>query len=296
MTWDQAYAEISHKLKLIIAEHGPGSVFSADNPRPVKFYTDRFMAALGSPNVFSHPTTCHAARTLAFGLTVGTVPTADYAEARYMVFIGRSPAEGVVPFTLVELGRARANVLIAGTLYDTEWVKEHGAGFREGGLILTPSPPLGSLDPEQYPAPLKVTLPRADGAGLAGQFPVATASFGIPQRIPELIDQGALHAGFIYNYNPARTLTDPQRVAEALRRLAEAGFDPVPVWHPPATTVPPDDPAAFRLLRGHQAVHTQSATDNSAYLMGVTHRGGLERVWINAGRAANWTLPTATGS
>jgi thiosulfate reductase/polysulfide reductase chain A len=530
ISWEQAYAEIADRLNAILHSYGPGAIFWVDHPKPFKYYADRFMAALGSPNMTSHPTTCYTGRDVGFIATLGALPSGDYSESRYIVLIGRNPAEGVTPAILVAITAARdkgaklvvvdprlnntaimanewlavrpgtdlalllawAHVLIGENLYDADFVTRYGEGFAEfaqavqeytpewaaeittipaetirriarematarprvfidpswhgafgahyanssqtaravaivnallgsinrvGGLIFPKDAKLGDLDPGQHPAPPKPELPRADGAGLAGQFPLALAKFGIPQRIPELIESGVYKAGFTYHLNPARTLPDRERTLAALRKLEllvvidiypsetamlahyvlpesmyierdggaevvpgkqpqvvirqqalppvgntrrasliatelaqavglgnyfnfsleelnrarlaplgvsleelkqkgvmpvgdpwqegmpadlatpskkveffskrfqEAGFEPLPLWRPPRTQPPADDPQAFRLIHGHQAIHTHSTTADCAYLMGITHRYHLERLWLNAGRA-----------
>lgn len=530
--WEQAYQEIAAKLQAILAASGPGAVFWADHPKSVKWYTDRFMDAIGSPNKISHPTTCHTGRTVGFNMTLGTVPNSDFDDSQYIVLIGRNPAEGINPSMLSGITAARekgarlvvvdprmnntamladdwlairagtdlalvlawAHVLIAENLYDADFVNKNGVGFeqlaqvvkqytpewaepitgikadtirriaremgkvrprafidpswygafgchyanstqtaravaivnallgninRRGGLVLPKGVKLGSLDAAKHPEPPKPKLARADGAGVpGGRFPLALGNFGIPQMIPELVEQGVYKAGFVYHHNPARAITDPTRMAEALRKLEllvvidifpsetamlahyvlpetmyvemddlirtfpgkrpqvlirqrvvppvadvrpgseivtelaqavgigqyfnfteedvnrawlkplgitleemkqkgvldgpepwqeglpaagigtpskkveffskrfeSAGFDAVPAWIPPQTAVPAGDPGAFRMLRGHQAIHTHNTTAVNPHLMGITHRYGLERIWINAGRA-----------
>ena len=65
----------------------------------------------------------------------------------------------------------------------------------------------------------------------------------------------------------------------------EAGLPRVPQWREPAVSVP-DDGASFRLIGGKQAIHSHTQTANIEALMDITKQYGLDRVWMNAGRAA----------
>ena len=52
VSWEQAYGEIADKVKAIVAERGPQALAMVQDPRPSgKYYTKRFMNALGSANV-----------------------------------------------------------------------------------------------------------------------------------------------------------------------------------------------------------------------------------------------------
>lgn len=64
-----------------------------------------------------------------------------------------------------------------------------------------------------------------------------------------------------------------------------AGLPRVPQWREPAVAVP-DDGASFRLIGGKQAIHSHTQTANIEALMDITKTYGLDRVWMNAGRAA----------
>ena len=56
--WDQALSEIGQKVNDIIAQYGPEALAMVQDPRPSgKYYTKRFMNALGSANVYTLPAT-----------------------------------------------------------------------------------------------------------------------------------------------------------------------------------------------------------------------------------------------
>ena len=64
-----------------------------------------------------------------------------------------------------------------------------------------------------------------------------------------------------------------------------AGYPSVPQWTEPVASVPEGD-NYFRLIGGKQAVHTHTQTANVPALMNISKQYNLDRVWINASRAA----------
>lgn len=64
----------------------------------------------------------------------------------------------------------------------------------------------------------------------------------------------------------------------------KAGLPRTPQWLEPAVAVP-EDGKSFRLIGGKQAIHTHTQTADCEPLMAITKQYGLERVWMNAGRA-----------
>ena len=66
--------------------------------------------------------------------------------------------------------------------------------------------------------------------------------------------------------------------SETLKRL---GFPPIPRWEEPFVSPDPRDPHSFRLLHGKQAIHTHSMTANQPYLMAISHRYDMIRLWMN---------------
>lgn len=170
VTWDEAYKEIASKLKKILADYGPESVFYMQNPKESgKFYGFRFMDTLGVATRCSHHATCSASRDSAFKFTLGGVPSADVSASKYLVFVGRSYADGIRPSSMLSLLSAKekgakiividprynstapladkwlpirpgtdlamllaiAHILIKEQLYDEEFVYQNGVGFDE---------------------------------------------------------------------------------------------------------------------------------------------------------------------
>ncbi|MGB9616830.1 MAG: molybdopterin-dependent oxidoreductase [Desulfomonilaceae bacterium] len=105
--WQQAYKEIGERVKAISEKYGPQSLFWLQYPEGNEDLTHRFMRALGSPNVFSHGTTCFLPRNIGWWLTIGEAkPEHDFEHSRFVLFIGRNPAAGLQLRQLRDLARA----------------------------------------------------------------------------------------------------------------------------------------------------------------------------------------------
>ena len=73
ISWEQAYSEIAQKVRDIIAQSGPEALAMVQDPRPSgKFYTKRFMNALGSANVYTHGAACNLSKESGFTQAIGT--------------------------------------------------------------------------------------------------------------------------------------------------------------------------------------------------------------------------------
>ncbi len=170
VSWDQALDEIGERLKVILAQHGPGALFWSHNPRADGvLYGTQFMHALGAPTIVTHNAACNTALTVGFGAVLGGVPEVDLANTKYLLLIGRNYAEGIRtsssialaqglaagarmvvvdprhsataaiasewipirPGTDLALVLALANVLIAENRYDAQFVRDHTTGFEE---------------------------------------------------------------------------------------------------------------------------------------------------------------------
>ncbi len=169
--WDTAFSEIGQKVKEIIAHSGPESLAIIQDPRPSgKQYSKRFMHALGSANVYAHSSSCNLSKESAYTLAIGASNfSTDFANAKMVMFIGRSYGDGIRPSSVHSLADAAengtrivlvdprlnnsgifasdwvpikpgtdlalllgmANVLIEEDLYDHEFCEQYTEGFNE---------------------------------------------------------------------------------------------------------------------------------------------------------------------
>ncbi|MCL6574223.1 MAG: molybdopterin-dependent oxidoreductase, partial [Bacillus sp. (in: Bacteria)] len=111
ISWEQAYKEIAEKLNKIIAEHGPRAISLTEDPRATgKFYSPRFINALGSPNYYTHHVVCSNSRDAGFLHTLGvTATSADISSSKYIMFIGRSYGDAIRPSSVQSLVDAKDN-------------------------------------------------------------------------------------------------------------------------------------------------------------------------------------------
>lgn len=171
ISWDDALSEIGQKVKDILAKYGPESIATIQDPRPSgSFYMARFTQALGSPNFYTHGAACNLSKESGNLHTLGGSFSADVPNAKMLIFIGRSYADGIKPSDLAKLAdkaleggskivmvdprynaSARfadewlpiipgtdlafvlgmSNVLVTEDLYDKEFVEEYVLGFDE---------------------------------------------------------------------------------------------------------------------------------------------------------------------
>lgn len=181
ISWDQAYAEISEKINEIIEADGPEALAMVQDPRPSgKYYTTRFMNALGSANVYTHGVACNMSKNAGFTQVIGSSDfTSDVANAKMTLFIGRSYADAIRPSALRALQKAHeagskivivdprcnntiafadewvpikpgtdlafilgmAHVLVNRNLYDAGYVAENSVGFDEWAAYLAECTP-----------------------------------------------------------------------------------------------------------------------------------------------------------
>lgn len=320
ISWEQAFKEIGEKLNSVIEQYGGDSFVWMEHGVRGKHYADILLEFLGSPNYITHYATCFTSKTNVWPKMVGTNLYGDHENTKYMLFVGRNFAGGIIPNGMNQIVKAKekgaklvvvdprhcelailadewipirpgtdlafflaiANTLITERLYDRqfvanyvegfdefwqanklctpEWAEEitdvpadkirqtardmakaaprafletgyHGLNahyinsvqqaqmnvvinallgnmFKKGGLLPSAEITLGSLDVEKPPE--KEKGPRVDGAGEAGKYATVEAGRGIPQLVPQLVDEGKVKALFIYHYNPLRTGPDPE--------------------------------------------------------------------------------------
>lgn len=171
ISWDDAFAEIGAKVQQIVAEAGPEALAIIQDPRPSgKYYSKRFMNALGSANVYTHAAACNLSKESGIEQATGAQNfSVDFANTKMVVFIGRSYGDAIRPSSVKSLAGAAANgarvvivdprlnntgvfatdwvpikpgtdialllgianVLVTRDLYDHEFVEQHAVGFPE---------------------------------------------------------------------------------------------------------------------------------------------------------------------
>lgn len=213
ITWEQAYSEISAKLKDLLAKYGPEPMFYTENPKPTSsFYWKRFMASIGCPTTTTHHSICFNARTAANDYTIGPLATADMGNAKFVLFLGRNYAEGLSPANTAGLAgayergakivivdprqsaacilahewipirpgtdlaflMAMAHVLIKENLYDKDFIAKHGLGFEEFAAEMAKWTPEWAASVSGIPAGTIVRLARE----MAAQKPKACIEQG----------------------------------------------------------------------------------------------------------------------
>jgi len=110
VSWDEAYSYIAAKMQEIKDTYGPESMAFAARGGPHKAYMDTLAKAYGSPNTFTHESTCPMARTVAKEATFGTNSLSlDYGNAKYLLSLGRSYFEGINVAQVRGVTKAMAN-------------------------------------------------------------------------------------------------------------------------------------------------------------------------------------------
>jgi thiosulfate reductase/polysulfide reductase chain A len=171
ISWDEALAEIGGKVKTILASNGPEALAVIEDPRPNgKYYSSRFIKALGSGNYYTHNAACNMSLSAGYTATFGAANfSADISSSKVVVFIGRSYGDGMRPSSAASIAKAAedgtkiiivdprlnntgvfanqwlpinpgtdlalllaiAHVLVTEELYDEAFVAEQTVGFEE---------------------------------------------------------------------------------------------------------------------------------------------------------------------
>jgi thiosulfate reductase/polysulfide reductase chain A len=97
----------------------------------------------------------------------------------------------------------------------------------------------------------------------------------------ELKAKGVLFVGEQWKEGFDKLETPSGKVELFSETLKNLGFPPIPKWEEPFVSPDPRDPHSFRLLHGKQAIHTHSMTANQPYLMAISHRYDMIRLWMN---------------
>lgn len=96
VSYDEAYAYIADKMQAIKAKYGPEAMAFACRTGTHMAYLFNLANAYGSPNVFTHESTCPQARSVALEATFGTSGLGiDYGNTKYLISLGRNYFEGL---------------------------------------------------------------------------------------------------------------------------------------------------------------------------------------------------------
>lgn len=168
--WDEAYATIAENLNRIKAQHGAQSVAFSSKSGSLSGHLFHLAKAFGSPNTFTHASTCPAGYVVAAKAMFGGKIKRDLGNSKYIINFGHNLYEGInmsetrgmmnaqmekgaklvvfeprfsivadkadewyaiKPGTDVAVALAICHVLINDDLYDREFVARYVEGFAE---------------------------------------------------------------------------------------------------------------------------------------------------------------------
>lgn len=96
VSWDEAYDYIAKKMSEIKEKYGPEAMAFSCRGGIHKKYMDTFANAYGSPNTFTHESTCPFGRTVARDIVFGTNGVnVDYGNVKYLITLGRNYFEAI---------------------------------------------------------------------------------------------------------------------------------------------------------------------------------------------------------
>ena len=106
--------------------------------------------------------------------------------------------------------------------------------------------------------------------------------FGV--TLEALKKKGLLSVGEEWKEGFDKLQTPSGKVEISSKTLEKLGFPPIPRWEEPLVSPDSKDPQSFRLLHGKQAIHTHAMTANQPYLMAISRRYDMTRLWVNKER------------
>ena len=212
-SWEEAYRYIADRLTVIRGSYGPEALGVGRRPSAGDAFLLPFAKAFGTPNIFSHESTCPITRTVALEVTFGTAAVAiDYSKVDYLVSFGRNhmetiavpQAQGIVaglargarlvyldprrtptsdaattwlrpqPGTDLAFALAMLQVIIAEDLYDHDFVKLYTHGFEQLAVAVREFTPEWAAKETGIPA----TTIRDVARDFGGARPRAVADWG----------------------------------------------------------------------------------------------------------------------
>ena len=94
-SWDEALDLVAQKFGDIKEKYGAKAITFSSKAGPAHTHMNTFANALGSPNTYSHLTSCPMGYVVAFNTTIGTLLKCDYAGAKYILNFGHNLFEGL---------------------------------------------------------------------------------------------------------------------------------------------------------------------------------------------------------
>lgn len=95
ISWDSAYQEIAERLGNIKQKYGAESVAFSSKSGSLSSHLFHLAAAFGSPNTFTHASTCPGGKATAAQVMMGGGLSMDIINTRYMVAFGHNLYEGI---------------------------------------------------------------------------------------------------------------------------------------------------------------------------------------------------------
>ncbi|HDT0722322.1 TPA: thiosulfate reductase PhsA [Proteus mirabilis] len=95
ISWEQAYTEIAEKMASIKQHYGAESIFFSSKSGSLSSHLFHLAAAFGSPNTFTHASTCPAGKAIAASVMMGGDLKMDLANSKYILSFGHNLYEGI---------------------------------------------------------------------------------------------------------------------------------------------------------------------------------------------------------
>lgn len=109
VSWDTAFAEIAERLRGILDGAGPRALgMTLGVPSFDRYWAQRFMWALGSPNIYGADGACEVSRLTGWEHSLGYSPVSDLAHTDCIMFLGRSLVDSSTAGAVDTLNAARA--------------------------------------------------------------------------------------------------------------------------------------------------------------------------------------------
>ena len=108
-TWNEALDLVAENLNKIKREHGPASVVFTSKMGDRHTHMTTFANAYGSPNIFSHMSTCPISYATAMTHVFGYVLKRDYEHSKYILNFGHNLFEGIDVALTKQLAKAAAS-------------------------------------------------------------------------------------------------------------------------------------------------------------------------------------------